>query len=297
MTTVNRGYATPAHGSEVDTWDVPLNDNFGLIDANLGGVTSISLSSSPVVLSAAQYKNGTIRFTGNLTASCLITFPPVSGWWTIDNQTTGNFFVLLSCLGAQNIAVPQGVATDIFTDGSNVKFRSLAPFIGAYVDYGGASIPNWVAACTVPPLLNCDGSTFSAGTYPHLFTVLGTTILPDLRGRNRSYLNGGTDRINSSRCGIDGNTRFSSGGADVITLSVPQLPTFTPSFSVAPTYSFTDANTLVSVPGGALTQVIGTLRHTPTLVTDFTFASIGNGSSHINMPPTAIGGITMIRAA
>ena len=39
-------------------------------------------------------------------------------------------------------------------------------------------------AIVTPPTnyLVCDGSTFSAVTYPTLFSVLGTTTLPNLAG-------------------------------------------------------------------------------------------------------------------
>lgn len=46
--------------------------------------------------------------------------------------------------------------------------------IGVVTAFYGTSIPtNW---------LLCNGSTFSSVTYPDLFTFLGSTTLPDLRG-------------------------------------------------------------------------------------------------------------------
>lgn len=47
--------------------------------------------------------------------------------------------------------------------------------IGSVVAYAGSSAPNgW---------FECNGQTFSAGSYPQLNTVLGGTTVPDLRGQ------------------------------------------------------------------------------------------------------------------
>src|SRR4051812_14367262 len=103
-TTTNRGYASPAHSGAVDTWDADLNAIFSQIDKNLGAVSTVALTNANVILNAAQYACGTIRFTGTLSADPLITFPSVSGWWTIDNQTVGGtHYIILSCGGGEII--------------------------------------------------------------------------------------------------------------------------------------------------------------------------------------------------
>ncbi len=47
--------------------------------------------------------------------------------------------------------------------------------VGAYIHYHGTTAPDGY--------LHCNGSTFSATHYPKLYQVLGSAILPDLRGK------------------------------------------------------------------------------------------------------------------
>lgn len=307
MPTANRGFATPATGSLIDLWgEDALNPNFELIDSALGAVASVALASSPVTLSAAEYACGTIRFSGILTANVTVTFPSVSAWWTIDNRTTGNFYVLLTCGAGENIAVPQTEATQIFTDGTNTRFAAL-PSIGVYWDYAGAAVPNWVAACTVPPFLLCDGTTFNAVTYPRLNTILGGTTLPDFRGRSRFYLDGGTSRITTAGSGIDGATRFAVGGAQNVSILQANIPSYNLSASLSVTGNATPDATVssyvnsLSPAAGSEAAVVRTGG-----ATTVTFSVSGTASGNVSsggsgtalnkMPPTCIGGVTMIRA-
>lgn len=312
-TTTNKIYAIPTHGTDVDTWDAPLNSNFSILDKNFGGVLTKSLTNVNVTLTASEQQNGIIRFTGTLTGNVVITFSQLGAYFMIDNRTVGAFYVQLTTAagGAESIAVPQGEATYVMVDGTNVKFVGLdRP--GTYWDYAGSAVPAWVGACTVPPYLICDGTTYSAVTYPHLNAILGTTTLPDLRGRVRAYLNGGTSRITTAGSGIDGDTRLSAGGAQSITLAQANLPNVTltgttDSGGVDHTHGYLDNHTSFSGGGSNGFQVGGAdfarttdaasaYLHTHT----FTTSSInGNTTQTVvnKMPPATIGGITMIRAA
>lgn len=307
MATVNRGYETPATGALDGTWgDLALNPNFEKIDRNLGGVATVALTDVNVTLSSNQYENGTIRFTGALTGHVIVTFPSVSAWWLIDNQTTGNFVVQLTCGGGRKICTQPGVATRIFADGSNVDFEGLDR-IGAYWDYAGTTVPLWVQGCTIPPYLHCIGGSFSPVTYPQLAVILGGTTLPDARGRNRSYLDGGTGRITAVGSGINGNLLFAAGGDQLIQShrhgaaifdpghlhGMPYYlgsPVFNPSFPAIPTQNGTAnaiGNNTTATTGVLVTDGAGNFGVT---------ALFGSGNSQ-NMPPTFMGGITMIRAA
>lgn len=313
---VNRGYILQTAGENAGTWGLSpgLNGALQTIDTNLGGVTNVALSSSSVVLSAAQYSNGTIRLTGVLIANCPVVFPLVQGWWTIDNQTTGAFAALITLVGSPGefIAVEQGGAADILLDGTNVKFRNLPP-VGSYLDVIDSTTPLWITSCSKPPYLICDGSTFSAVTYPYLNTKLGGTTLPDLRGRSRFYLNGGTSRVTTAGSGIDGNTRLSAGGAETVTLTLAQSPAHDHGGAATGTLNFTVNVRSITVDTGPV--VVATRSESATGGTQpwfqaanffgassapsdpRTIASAGGGTAHTNMPPACISGITLIRAA
>lgn len=302
-TTTNRGYEVPATGDYPGTWgDNATNPNFEAIDQNLGAVASVSVTTANVTLSAGQYACGTIRFSGTLTGNRTVTFPSVSGWWTIDNRCTGDFYVRISCSGGGNkICPPPGELIDVQADGTDFMYRNLPHPIGTYWDYAGNAVPNWVAGCTVPPYLYCDGSSFSAVTYPFLNTVLNGTTLPDTRGRLRATINDGTSRIVTANCGINGNNRFQAGGFDAITLTTAQLASHTHVQTAQnPTFTFVTDN--VAAGGNSAVRTIAStgLSSSVTTASDASpgsTASSGSGDSHNNMPPTYTGGITMIRAA
>lgn len=313
--TTNRNYSVPATGADPGLWgENDLNPNFQKIDTNLGATTSVALSSSNVTLSATQYACGNIQLTGTLSASVLVLFPNVQGWWTIENNcTVGAFAAIARCVtpGGSQIGIPPGEIVDVINDGTNFKYRNLGR-IGSYMDLAVAAVPAWITESSVPPFLNCDGSTFDSGTYPNLATILGTTTLPDFRGRARFYLNGGTGRITAAASGIDGNTRFSAGGSESTTIAQANLPALTlpvtgMSISVVSQIAGNQPATISSwLPGQAAT--LGTAASSGTQFTFLNAASVtlnsqgsvstgGSGSAVNRMPPACIGGITLIRAA
>lgn len=301
-TTSNRGYATDAHGGGVNTWDTPLNDVFNQIDQNFGAVSNVALSNIDVTLSAPQYVCGTIRFSGVLTGNVVITFPAVSGWWVVENACTGSFYVQMKCGAANRICAPPGESIDILTDGTGMRYRNLG-HVGSYLDLGATAVPSWIANCTVPPYLLCDGTTFSGGTYPALAAILGGTTLPDGRGRGRIALNGGTGRVTTAGSGVNGDALLASGGAQTVTLAENQMPTHTHTVidnghDHGIKYSVGGSGGTVSPP--AVTGINDGLPvpgSSDTSVTGITLGNAGSSVAHNNMQPAYVGGITLIRAA
>ena len=87
-TTTNKGLNLPAYGSVSPSWDIPVNANFSIIDAALGGTTSLSTTTGTVVLTAAQYQSAFFLISGTLTGNVTYTIPSgVNGDWVYD--TTG----------------------------------------------------------------------------------------------------------------------------------------------------------------------------------------------------------------
>lgn len=295
----------PARGDYVGTWDTPVNANMTLIDLILGGRTTISGAAGSVVLAAAQYQCKTITINSTLLASITLTFPTsFTKSYEVQNICTGTsaFYVVLgtTVAGGEVVCCPPGEIFEIINDGTNIRFKNFGR-IGSYWDYSGSSVPAWVSNCTVPPYLNCNAGTFSSATYPQLATILGSTTLPDHRGRARFALDQGAGRISSAATGFSGSSVGSGGGAQAVTLATSQIP--------AHTHGVTDAGhshpLVASAPGGVnqLTVTAGSgvnvavPQTTSLAVTGITIDNAGGGGDHTNLPPALIGGITMIRAA
>lgn len=303
--TTNKFLAQPTHASDVDTWAPPLNTNYGIIDNSFGGTATVAVTSSPVTLASSQYQNVFLRFTGALNANVAITLPAVGSFYTVINDTTNSSAFYLTMLttaaGGRQIGVPPDT-TEILTDGTNVRFRNLPP-VGSYWNHSGSSTPAWVDACTVPPYLYCNGTGFSSASYPTLNAVLGSTTLPDFRGRQAVYYNDGTLRITSSVSGVDGNTVKSAGGSQTTTMSSAHFPNVSfpvtdpgHNHTIASNNSLTGSITTAGGPatGGNITAAIITVN---SQVTGISVNSGGSGTPFAVIPPAIISGITLIRAA
>lgn len=302
-TTVNKLLAQPGRATDVDTWTGPINGNTDIVDNSFGGVATVALSSSPVSLSSAQYKCVFLRFTGALNANVPVTLPAVGSFYTVINDTTNSsaFYVTLktTVAGSKQVGIPTNM-TDIMTDGSDVRFRNL-PATGAYWNFSGSSAPAWNSACTVPPWLYCDGSTFASSVYPTLSVILNSTTLPDLRGRVAIYHNGGTGRVTSSQGGVNGDAVLSAGGGQTVVLSSVNLPNI--SFPVTdPGHTHassqngnTGSRTTAGGPGtGGYTNSANTVINSA--FTGISVNSGGSGTPFAIVPPSIVAGLTMIRA-
>lgn len=290
----------PARNDDVGTWDTPVNSNMTLIDLVAGGIATIPLNNSPVVLSAAQFQASTITFNSTLTGSVAITFPTsFTKPYTVGHLCTGSsaFVITLgtTATGGQVICCPPGEFIECFNDGANLKFKNLGR-IGAYWDYAGSSVPAWVSGCTVLPYLNCDGTTFSGTIYPTLAAMIGTT-LPDSRGRARFTMNQGTSRITSTSvggAGPDGNSLFSTGGDQLAQAHSHSItdPGHNHSFNNNPVWTGQTTGN-----GGSGNAAPAGVQQT-TIASNVTGISVNTALSGAgqNMPPTYIGGLTLIRA-
>jgi len=278
----------------------------------LGGVTTVALSSFSVTLTASQAKCSIIRLTGTTTVNGLtIVLPGIYKGWTIDNRllnAPSSFFVTMtSSAGTSIIGLPPW-AQDVYYDGTSVGYRNLGR-VGEYWDYAGTTVPGWASNGTKPPYLLCDGTAFSSATYPLLTHLLGGTTLPDARGRFRATINSGTGRITSAVSGVDGNTALAVGSSQSKTLITANLPAYTPSGSVTGT-ALTTTNLLSNGSpqtainfGGSGVGAFGWQnvavdgQVTSNLSATFNGTAQGGTSTAFGiLPPTYMGGITMIRA-
>jgi hypothetical protein len=124
MATPNKNLNTPANGSNVGTWDVPVNANFTAIDTAFGGTTSISVTGAAgtTVLSSAQYAPPILVFSGTLSNNLIYQIPAsVGGIWSCYNNTTGAYTLTINSGGAgTSVVLSQGARQQIGSDGTNI---------------------------------------------------------------------------------------------------------------------------------------------------------------------------------
>jgi len=120
----NKNLELPGNGDYVDTWNVPANSDFTVIDKAFGSTQTYTLSSSNVTVTTSESQNLRLYLQGTLTANVNILLPAVGGMWIVDNQTTGSFTVTVKTVagGSTGVAVTQGVRSFITANGTNVYF-------------------------------------------------------------------------------------------------------------------------------------------------------------------------------
>lgn len=325
-TTANILLAVPTRGSDPGTWDIPVNSNSSAIDGYFGGVQTISVSSTPLTLTApagtvtasggpTQAQNAVLTFTGTLTADVTVTLP-LPGFYIINNltTTTTNKLLFFRAVGSGNIvAVDFGDTLHIYNDGTNVSFVNLGRVGSIQIWAGYSAMPRWVTACTTPPYLLCDGTVYGTN-FPALLRILGSTFggngsttfgVPDLRGRVALPYDGTGSRITVGGCGINGQILGDGGGGQTNTLIINNLPPYTPSGSIV-TVSSDVAAALVQFPpqaGTPATAVGGTssggnLVQPPHFSSIFTGSPQGGSSTPVNnVQPAQVTGTAVIRAA
>ena len=123
-TSTNKGYSLQSTGSNVGTWgDGPstaLNQGvFNIIDANLGGVVTKSLTNVNVTLSATEAQNLTVVLNGTLSGDVQITNPCI-GFFYVDNQCTmaGHAITVTNGTGSP-VSISNGGKIAIIADGTN----------------------------------------------------------------------------------------------------------------------------------------------------------------------------------
>ena len=184
--TTNKVIEKPGNGDYVNTWNVPVNDDFDIIDASLGGTTTLNATgaSGTTTLSATQYRPPTIIVTGVLTAAVTYRIPSgKGGQWVVFNNTTGSFSVTFdSGGGGTSVIVPQGQKVLIYCDGTNVALGVTVTTTTA----GGSS---------GQVQYNSGGSLAGSANLTYDGTgnlVLGATLVGRLDVRNAFRLYGAT---------------------------------------------------------------------------------------------------------
>lgn len=327
--TGNIGLAIPLRGSDVGTWDIPVNGDFTAIDGMLGGVATVGLSNAPVTLTSpytspaapspspgpTQSQNGVIIFTGALSANVTVTLP-IPAIQQFYNETTGNFLVILRAAGSgEVIAIPQGVCARVYNDGTNVRFiEGIEGRPGKMEFEGGETgLPAWVSACTKKPYLLADGSIYNFSDFPALGAKYGnkfggngiTTFgVPDMQGRVPLAYDGTGTRITTAGCGINGQTIGAAGGGQTNTVVTANLPPYTPAGGVSvsqPQWDGPTTRTQLGVTTNGIPANQYWSGNTPTdlrsqITASFAGSAQGGTSTPINnVQPAIVAGVWLVK--
>jgi hypothetical protein len=168
--TTNKSLIKPGHNEYVDEWDTPVNENSDSIDACLGNVTIINMTSlSTYTLTATDVLCTTLKFTGTLNSGVIPILMPLGagGQFTMIDATTATDATSQLSFGwvgggGTSVRLSQGGTQPLTADGVN-------------------SIWSTAAAQTVPGV-----------TYFNLTGVTGTTVIPEDKCRNKTWVFYGT---------------------------------------------------------------------------------------------------------
>lgn len=213
-----KGYSTQTAGSNVGTWGAgnPGNDlNTGvmsIMDANMGGITSLSLASTATVnLTAAQCQNAMLSLTGTLTLNVTISNNSnlMVGFFYFENLTSGAFTVKISNGVGSSLLLPQSMRGVFWIDATS-----------------GPRMMSTVGS-TNPSILQVTGNAitpFYNSTAPAGWTINNT--LSDFGAR---IVNGGT--TGGSANNTAGRTAYSTANTGDYTLQIADIPSHTHAFT------------------------------------------------------------------
>ena len=131
--TNNFSLVQPTVGGDLNLWGGVLNNGvIAAIDATLGSNLSVAITTTDVTLTTAQLQNAIFVITGALTGNRSLILPlspnsatvAVGGRFVVVNTTTGayNLTVKTAASGSTGVTVPQGFATLLYSDGTNVGY-------------------------------------------------------------------------------------------------------------------------------------------------------------------------------
>ena len=314
-TTVNILLSVPVRGSEVGTWDTPVNADFSSIDGRFGGVQAISLSNVNVTLTKptgtavpaggpTQAENFALKFTGTLSGNVVITLPLPGKYIVRNNCTIGAFYVQARALGTGNlIGLPPGQPIEVWNDGTDCDFVNLG-LVGSAVDLhtNTTTLPAWMTACSVAPYLIKNGGVHTSSLYPALAVQLGSTYggngsttfgVPDEMSRLRLPVDssGSAGRVTVAISGINGTTFASAGGDQRMQQHAHGVTDPGHAHEVDAVGSVDQSGGAINVPQDGGSGVTGIVRPA---FTGITIATTGAGSSQ-NMPPIIVDFLPLIK--
>lgn len=143
-----------ATGDQSGTWGDTTNTNLGtLLEQAITGYLSVAqgdvanLTLTTTNYASDQARNAVIRITGALTATRNVVVQTAAKLYTIANDTTGGFSIVVKTSGGTGVSVPPGAMVDVYSDGTNVvqaaNYWSGSIGGAVYLDAGAAVGPNF----------------------------------------------------------------------------------------------------------------------------------------------------------
>lgn len=189
MTTITPNIALTEPDFAATNWNIPLNLNFGILDAVQGTSTAISLTgvATPQTFIAAQYQSAILDFNGVLTGDFVYNFPTtVGGKWFVRNQTTGPYILQLGT-NSQVVNIPaDGTLYLVVCDTVVSPYIFIFPGSGiqSYAGNPNGNVPGRVgSALTNPASLIWDSTnkliwicTTSGPATTAVWTAIGGTV-------------------------------------------------------------------------------------------------------------------------
>lgn len=123
--TANKFLYVPAHGADVDSWDVPVNANWNGLDQALGTYTTLNATglSGTIALTTSQTIPLGFIITGTPVGSLVYQTPAnQGGLWLVRNRATLGVSITLgfaSASGGSTVDIPAGKNVPISTDGTS----------------------------------------------------------------------------------------------------------------------------------------------------------------------------------
>lgn len=148
-------------------------------------LTKSVAGAADVVLTASEANHAILKLTGVLTGNINVVVPvDAERRWIIYNNTSGAYSLVVKPAAGNGVLAPQGLSTDIYTDGTDVKSAAVADGQAGQIAFFAKNTPpaGWLKA---------NGAALSRTAYAALFSAIGTTFgigdgattfnLPDLR--------------------------------------------------------------------------------------------------------------------
>lgn len=237
--TTNKVLEKPGNGDYVDTWNVPANGDFDIIDQAFGGTTSLNATGGSATLTDTQYRSLFLGISGAISASVVYTIPSgKAGQWIVYNSTTdasgGPWTITIaSGGGGTSFVVPRNTRMHIVCDGTNVRKLAYLYEDGS----GNLAITNNITA----------GGSMTATT-----TVTAGTTVSDVSGNVRTV---------PANAQSGGYTLQASDNGKYISLSTGGVTVPASIFSagqVVSVYNGTGSTQTITAGGGVTLILVGT---------------------------------------